>query len=456
MLEGNNDIKKYSAEDIDRYLNRQMSEGEMHALEKAALEDPFLAEAIEGYMNTPPVSVKKDIDKLVGELNEKTNTRRVVAIGYKRFAWSAAAAVIIVLGAATTWYWLRPSADNNIAQKIQEEQTVPATAPPAIQQDQLKIIDTSHLLNVPVKEPVTIASPAEKKTIPSPLPGIVAANESEERTREQKKDIAAARMKADDHAQPVAATKNQEEHQAEVADVSVGRRDTINRLTADMATAPARDESQLASTGYFTPYIFSGRITDDKNKPLPFVNISIPNTPTSIYSDAEGNFRLASADSQLVVQLKSVGFEEVKATLHSNIAANTLQLKPHKNSLQEVVVTGYGASRKQAMGVAKTDKKEDAVADEESEAEPRDGWAAYDAYMMNNARLPGISNSPGLKGSVELSFKVNKYGIISELEVKHSTCTPCDKEAVRLIKEGPAWRLVSGEKPAKVALTMHF
>ena len=40
---------QYSAQDIQRYLKGQMSPEEMHAIETAALDDPFLADAIEGY-----------------------------------------------------------------------------------------------------------------------------------------------------------------------------------------------------------------------------------------------------------------------------------------------------------------------------------------------------------------------------------------------------------------------
>ena len=39
----------YTAADIQKYLTGQMSNAEMHAIEKAAMEDPLLAEAIEGY-----------------------------------------------------------------------------------------------------------------------------------------------------------------------------------------------------------------------------------------------------------------------------------------------------------------------------------------------------------------------------------------------------------------------
>ena len=38
----------YSAEYIRKYLDGELPDPEMQALEKAALEDPFLADAIEG------------------------------------------------------------------------------------------------------------------------------------------------------------------------------------------------------------------------------------------------------------------------------------------------------------------------------------------------------------------------------------------------------------------------
>ncbi len=47
-MKGEKDNIKYSTEDIRRYLDGQFSEQEMQALEKAALEDPFLSDAIEG------------------------------------------------------------------------------------------------------------------------------------------------------------------------------------------------------------------------------------------------------------------------------------------------------------------------------------------------------------------------------------------------------------------------
>lgn len=50
---------EFTAQDIERYYSGQMSSIEMHQLEKAAMEDPFLADALEGYGYThTPARIK--------------------------------------------------------------------------------------------------------------------------------------------------------------------------------------------------------------------------------------------------------------------------------------------------------------------------------------------------------------------------------------------------------------
>src|SRR5437764_112698 len=49
MNEDKNHIN-YSAMDIEKYHRGELSPAAMHAMEMAALDDPFLADAMEGYM----------------------------------------------------------------------------------------------------------------------------------------------------------------------------------------------------------------------------------------------------------------------------------------------------------------------------------------------------------------------------------------------------------------------
>ena len=90
-------IINYTAADIEKYWKGKLSPAEMHAMEKAAMDDPFLADALEGYKNASLAdldSLKERLDKRVGAVVPILNLKR------KRFTWvRAAAAIIIIVGA---------------------------------------------------------------------------------------------------------------------------------------------------------------------------------------------------------------------------------------------------------------------------------------------------------------------------------------------------------------------
>ena len=92
-------IINYTAADIQKYWNGKLSAAEMHAMEKAAMDDPFLADALEGYKNVNVADAGLDtlndrLDKRVGAFVPGLNLKR------KRFTWlRVAAAIIIIVGA---------------------------------------------------------------------------------------------------------------------------------------------------------------------------------------------------------------------------------------------------------------------------------------------------------------------------------------------------------------------
>jgi len=66
----------YSFEDIQRYLQGDMSAAEMHAIEKAALRDPFLADAIEGFNEVDPATARHHLNEInAGLFREKQRSK---------------------------------------------------------------------------------------------------------------------------------------------------------------------------------------------------------------------------------------------------------------------------------------------------------------------------------------------------------------------------------------------
>jgi hypothetical protein len=99
MTDQNKDINAYTAKDFELYHSGKMSAHEMHRLEKAALDDPFLEDALEGYKITAtPVA---DVHGLQAALDSRTDKGTVVHFA-KRWTngmwWKVAAMLILVIG----------------------------------------------------------------------------------------------------------------------------------------------------------------------------------------------------------------------------------------------------------------------------------------------------------------------------------------------------------------------
>jgi len=96
---------KYTASDIERYLSGGMSTKEMYALEKEALDDPFLAEVIEGFESLPPEKWKDTLISLKQEIATKDN-KNVAIIPLWKQSWKLAAGVIILGISIAVGYWV--------------------------------------------------------------------------------------------------------------------------------------------------------------------------------------------------------------------------------------------------------------------------------------------------------------------------------------------------------------
>ena len=78
--------------------------------------------------------------------------------------------------------------------------------------------------------------------------------------------------------------------------------------------------------------------------------------------------------------------------------------------------------------------------------EPEDGWSNYDTYITNNLSIPDNILERKIHGEVEVSFDVQKNGLISNVKVDKSLCGDCDEAALKVIKEGPRWKVKKGNQ----------
>lgn len=63
----------------------------------------------------------------------------------------------------------------------------------------------------------------------------------------------------------------------------------------------------------------------------------------------------------------------------------------------------------------------------------------FDKYIKENLKYPADEECKGIKGKVKIAFYVNEQGRPYNITIKESLCPSADKEAIRLILDGPNW-----------------
>ncbi len=86
----------------------------------------------------------------------------------------------------------------------------------------------------------------------------------------------------------------------------------------------------------------SGRITDNKNQPVPGATVSVKGLKAGTTSDDNGFFKLQNISSYSTLVVSSVGYQQREILTKPGYL--TIPLEASTSSLSEVVVTGYGTS----------------------------------------------------------------------------------------------------------------
>lgn len=419
----------YNAHDIERYLNRQMNAAEMHAFERAMMDDPMLADAVDGYQS---VIGKRNIDADLAELKTKLNPKKEngkVITGFFRPWMSVAATLVIVLTAVLFYRY--------------QNQT-PLTETVAVKEQKAK-----EPVTVPKETVVDSTTVAINETKPvqeiSAAPKILPKKESK-----QVKDNAVSTEAKSDFAKSQAAAPPETDVATTIAPPapSVAKLEKKDEaFNNNIANSEAKTKAKLPTLNKFT-----GVVVDENNNPLPFANITEIKSRVGTYADAKGNFTMIAADSVISIETKSAGYSTANVLLRNN--------QQQKIVLKDEAVIAGAPTRDQLF---ERNRNRTSVMKEEvteMESEPVDGWDKYSTYVLNNLRTDNINDKrrfseSQLQKEVELSFDVNPDGSIANIKVVRSNCSTCNNEAIRLIKEGPKWKSKTGKKE-RARFTVQF
>lgn len=482
-------ITHYSAADIQRYLGGNMSASEMHAIEKAALDDPFLADAIEGYdaalQSHGATPVNTGLDELKAAMAEKVQPASGKLRSMVWWKYVAAAVVVIVAG---MYLW-----NNNYSSKdVASNQAQPVVA--------LKETDT-QANTAPAPDSAKQSAPA------------VSGNETLHSFRTADAEKMDRNANKDQHQESVAATADQvpppqaksiqgrsifnnsvaiqpkaNEKQIPLdtnvpatvvpdgfakKEIILNTEKTQNQFNfSDTVGRPVRTEIVGALQGHVPALVtqsnadnkklsnvIRGRVVDQLEKPIANAFLRTQESDEAMnktyFTDRNGFFNIPTpvADSSALKRLNfsvtAAGFNTQQARFNS-FSNNNVQLTPDNAAQENVVVSAYG---KYKSNVTKKIRETDIL---QQNAEPVDGWLKYETYLRSNNKLiSATSDSSRAVRDVVVSFVVGRRGELSDFNITSGSTSEANAEAIRLIKEGPAWKVKRGRK-ATASVIVHF
>ena len=185
-----------------------------------------------------------------------------------------------------------------------------------------------------------------------------------------------------------------------------------------------------------------GKVTDPSGEPLVGATVRVKGTNQGTISDENGDFTLKT-DGNRELSVDYIGYESVVLPVDTTkdllIAMNV-----DDATLDEVVVVGYGSQPKSSVTGAITSLKMSGT------PQPSIGRKAFRRYLKENLVHPSDKECARAKGKVILTFRVDKDGRPESISVKKGLCASADKEAIRLIEEGPDWTI--GDESVEVSI----
>lgn len=381
------------------YIRGARKGKEAHRLEKEAMRDPFLADALEGYSR-----VGNGADEQIEELRRRIRARAVRKRNHA-VVWSIAASLLI--GVCIGSYFLfqeKPLSDE--ARMAMEQAVHPK--PLSVYEEEKK----DELAEAVIKDS---AGPSKKLISENKKKKMLAPSSEVPQVMTQELMEEALEATIDD--EPSAMDKKM------VMRASVANDSSFNTKVAVVGKV-------------------RGKVTDPSGEPLVGATVRVKGTNQGTISDENGDFTLKT-DGNRELSVDYIGYESV--ILPADTTKDLLiAMNVDDATLDEVVVVGYGSQPKSSVTGATMSLKMSGT------PQPSIGRKAFRRYLKENLVHPSDKECARAKGKVILTFRVDKDGRPESISVKKGLCASADKEAIRLIEEGPDWTI--GDESVEVSI----
>lgn len=416
-----------------------MSPEEMHALEKAALTDPFLADALEGYRHAKDPSV--ELGQLRQQLAEKVSpSAPLPRIGApKTYWWKIAASIVVVGGLSYLTYQFLPKNTGEVVaaeDSKKTERTNPAADTSLLPDTGIGKESNESIVNsgqtpkqnkaIEVTTAPTLDHLADSLENRKNMEEAKAAETREGENLSLKEKTAAAPARSDSAGQLSARSKGVlDEAKSATVPVSANKKEQAEGFFKnEVKQQSSNDKGKKAR-----PILYRSRVVDNNQNAVPYANVVNLGNNANTLADRNGYFTItATTDSLVLLNVSSQGFQ-----------AREFRLNRFNRKSEDLVLyeTPEDSEPAEVSVVAELDEPAFQENDKKYQAPtPTAGWILYNQQIANNLTRDRDALS---RGEVILAFNISKSGKPTNIRVVRSLSGVNDSEAIRLLREGPEW-----------------
>ncbi|WP_412466844.1 carboxypeptidase-like regulatory domain-containing protein [Pedobacter sp. KLB.chiD] len=410
---------------LEDYLDGKLDAKAMHFVEKQALEDPFVAEALEGLKQAPKRKQTLSIlqKQLYDRVSEKPVKRKLWGITTQRLSIAATATVAFI--AVSILFFMRETNRRNAELDAHKKEGV------LVRLDSTTSVASAQ----PKAQAETVTQNATRTTL---LDKAITAAKTSGLAKNTKSNIVSRHTET--QITEIKAAKILSDNSGAKAMSRIGHSDskpggvTLNETV--VAAEPAIASNKIA---------FSGNVVDQSNGlPVQGAVVKLAGSKNVTATDAKGYFYLPAdsnaKDKDLLIN--AIGFKELPVAGLQNPNAIKNALSGDKSLNEMALITGSNGRKKENIAAPRITLRAEQNLDGKSAGEITKpipvSTINYSQYLAHNNKL---YNPKGPEQFVILSFKVKSNGRPTNITVIKSLNKKADAEAKRLIQQGPDWVL---------------
>lgn len=187
----------------------------------------------------------------------------------------------------------------------------------------------------------------------------------------------------------------------------------------------------------FSPLFFpvTGTVLNEKSEPLIGATVTVKGTKNSVVTDKNGSFTINAKKGNVLV-VSSIGYKEMELVVGEQGAAVNATLELGDRSLEEVVVIGYGTTKRSDLtgAVVSVKSKEITARPGPNPIEGLQGRVAG-LDITRSSGQPGAGVIMTLRGTRSFTASGNPLFIINGLPGDYATLNPYDIESIEVLKD---------------------